>query len=204
MRFLSAVLDELRQQRRHDRLMKALGSARQQLDQGDAEPMQRIADEFSLGDAWTALAGFHARQPDLRSEILATEAYRQACRCIFWLDHSGSAHAEYDRRRFLGIGVVPDYPALADEWAAFQAHGRELQLAWILTYGPEAMRDLRGAAWWTCLSDARWGPSREAELPSRSAVELRAQLASALPEAVLAQLRKDAHLLAHQEFVQGK
>lgn len=166
--------------------------------------MQKLAEQ-SLGDAWFALANFYAdRRPE--DPALATKAYRNASQCKDWFDRPSLVDDEYDRRRFLGIGITQDLDALAKEWKSwhFPGYGRETQLAWMHAYGPSELRDPKEAWWWVAVAEARWGECRDMELPTFSAAELRQYLVTSVRKTDRDSLQKRAKEYVHAEFVSGK
>jgi hypothetical protein len=122
------------------------------LGQGNPEPVKQFASLHSCGDAWNALGDFYAsHRPE--EPALATDAYREAMQCKNWFEISPlptKVRDKYDRRCFLGIGAAQDFPALAREWKSLHNSGddREVQLAWIFTYGPAELRNLGEARCW--------------------------------------------------------
>lgn len=172
-----------------------------QAQRGDLAPLQALA-RSGWGDAHHALFQLHdaANQP-----ALALASLQAALSAVRWI-HRIPLEDEYDRRRFLGIGVVPDHGALLQAWGSshFAGYNREMELAWIQTFGPAAHRDPRQAWYWLCLRKARWGDRAPAHLPSHSLAELVAQLEQQVPKAIRDRLTQEAERAAYSEFVEGK
>lgn len=201
---LKIIFEEVRDGFRRRRRANRLAKARFRLELGDPAPILELARQ-SVGEAWLALADFYAVQQP-QNPALATQAYQSALQCRDWAEPSSQAHEEYDRRRFLGIGVAQDMRALADEWTSghLPGHGREIQLAWIHSFGPAGLRDLKEAWWWIAIAEARWGQCKDVALPSLSAGELREYLVGFLPEKDRLALHERAQALAYTEFAAGK
>lgn len=201
---LRLILRDLRAIGQSSRLASRLAKAQKQLLLGDPDPMQQLA-RHHCGQAWLALGDFYA---DERTDepALATEAYRQALLCKAWLERPHRLTQEYDRRRFLGIGVAQDLQALAQEWkrSPIPGNGREVQLAWIHACGPAELRDLNEAWWWVALAEARWGRCEDVALPTLSAKALRKHIAQALPDDDQLRIQAESRACVYAEFVAGK
>jgi len=201
---LRLILRDLRAIGQGNRLASSLAKAQARLLVGDPDLMQQLALQHS-GQAWLALADYYAeRRTD--QPALATEAYRQALLCTDWLGRPHRLTQEYDRRRFLGIGVDQDLKALTKEWkgSPIPGDGREIQLAWIHACGPAELRDLNEAWWWVALAEARWGQCKDVALPTLCTEALREHIAQAVPGEVQRRLDDEAKTCAYAEFVSGK
>ena len=122
-----------------------------------------------------------------------------------WIARNHRADDEYDRRRFLGIGATPDFPALAEEWKSSGGWRCEMRLAWIFACGPESLRD-RIEAWsWLMLGEVRLGDAcDETELPTLSVPLLRERLMKRISEKNRQRLREDAKKQAYDEYVRSR
>jgi hypothetical protein len=180
-----------------------LAKASKSMSSGDRSSMQALASE-GLGDAALALVDEFDKIESVGEALKALSAASVATAWI--VDRSGYARAEFDRRRFLGIGTEPDYEGLLREWGSYHFHGygRELELAWIRTFGPEAARDYREAWQWLCLLDARWGTRSPPPLPSHSFQEINSFLITKLPESFRQEAIAEAKAISYREFVAGK
>ena len=201
---LSLIFNDVREVLRRDRQKREFTSAQALLATRNSVPMERLAEK-SLGDAWLALADYYTSDRP-GDPALATEAYRKAAECNEWVSRTSRADEEYDRRRFLGIGITQDFRALATKWKDWYESGslRETQLAWIHAFGPADLRDLKEAWWWVALAEERWSQFRDADLPTLSASELRAHLVKSVPKHDRLRIQLKAKEYAYQDFVRGK
>ncbi len=186
--------------------------ARQALAGASLAPMQALADE-GLGDAWEALAGYHAQQKDdAHAQRLATDLYRQAAESCTWLppsrqyDPQASCRNIHETRTFLGLGSTIDYLALKESWEKGYRRGyeREEELAWLHTLGPAELRDDLKAYAWVALRMARWGERAPRELPTYDFVYIKEMLEARLGAKKQEAIRKDAEYEAYREFIEGK
>lgn len=202
--FLSLILHDVREVLRLNRQKRDFILAQALLATGDPAAMERLAKK-SLGDAWLALADYYTNDRPADPAI-ATEAYRKAAESKAWVSQSSRAEEEYDRRRFLGIGVSQDFRALAKKWKGSYESGclRETQLAWIHTFGPVDLRDLKEAWWWVALAEQRWNQFQDADLPTMSATEIRSYLIESVPKQERLRIQLRAKEYAYQDFVRGK
>ncbi|WP_440984622.1 hypothetical protein ACQHIH_12355 [Xanthomonas sontii] len=183
------------------RLERALQQARQ----GDLRRLRALARK-SVGDAAYALF----LQLDANGEqAAALAALKRAVYARTWLDIRGCSVAmrAYGRRRFLGVGTIPDHAALLAEWSRpgwCSGAGWEPELAWIQACGPEACRDLARAWYWLCLADARtqegMGEIRSVEL----AQQVREHLGPLVPASVRQAMQEQATETACRDFVSGR
>ena len=209
--FIAEIRDTLRRRRDSKRYQQRKGvfdAALEHQKRGDLAPMESLAHATEpLGDAWLALASFYAAHRS-EDQALATQTYRNAVQCPYenWLHPAERNRAinEYDRRRFLGIGVAQDFQTLAEEWENRYEPGyeREMQLAWIYTHGPVKLRDRKEAWRWVALGEARWGNRcHDVELPTSSAAELREILNKSVSITVQRRLKAEMEAEAYGEFV---
>jgi hypothetical protein len=202
MPLIKDFLRDLREARKRDRIRAEFNRASQMLERNDPKQMVQLA-QSSVGDAWDALARWHHAHND---EIEATNAWEQATQSRVWLASGRWSVCQdaYDRRRFLGLGAVPDYRALAREWERhhFPGMSREGELAWIYSQGLAEGRDARTAWSWLSIGRARWGDRVDAtELPDMTVADLRKRLVQQVPAKVRAQLDEVANRQAYAEFV---
>lgn len=201
---LSLIFTDVREVLRRDRQKRDLTKAQALLATGNSSAMERLAEK-SLGDAWLALADYYTNDRP-GDPAIATEAYRKAAASNEWVTQSSRADEEYDRRRFLGVGINQDFGALATKWKGLYESGclRETQLAWIYAFGPTDLRDPKEAWWWVALAEARWSQLRDADLPTLSAVEVREHLVKLVPKQDRLRIQLKAKEYAYQDFVRGK
>jgi len=181
-------------------LQDKLKDALRERKKGNLAPLEALAAQGLL-DAAVELFTLHNAAGN---DVAALEALKHAVAAKKWFDLQNvlPVHSEYDRRRLLGIGTTPDYNQLAKEWRA-DNRGRELQLAWLLTFGPEDLRDLPRAWLCLCLLRGRAGDT-SAPLPSHSLEEIRDLLLAEVPEDVKEQAEAEAKRITYAEWVAGK
>ena len=207
------VMDELMGERRKkragqhlQRLSEQLATAQAALASGDERPMRALAEQASLADAWNALAEAWKAAPEaVRDEVAITQAYLRAIDSKWHINENYSWKSEYDKRYFLGIGATTDYGWLIQQWGEgyLRGYGHEVDLAWILTFGPEQLRNHERAWLWLSLGKARTSSVSSFILSSEEQQKIQATLEASVSGRARAKLDEEAKDEAYAEFVAG-
>ncbi|MDD5359706.1 MAG: hypothetical protein PHI02_05515 [Sulfurovaceae bacterium] len=181
--------------------------AKKKLDLGN--PLEMLAlGNLSLGDAWRALAEFYDKNHSLvDADRLATEAFLRATEAQLWIDNTSNfCKTQYETRWFLGLGIDPDYLKLFELWSdKFTSDNREVEMAWICTFGPLELRDLKAACLWLCLGEERWSRSEcPPVLPSGDFVSLHEYLVKKISKQIWKRLQKESKHIVYAEFIQNR
>lgn len=175
------------------RLIDEYEHAAQALKDGNLTPMHKVTEGWSLGNAWHDLAIHYSSFPHpSKYAELATHAFGKAADSTHWIDFversrlAEVCRREFNRRRFLGIGITPDYVELSKVLAARdfryrEGAGYELELAWIHALGPDELRDYKKSWRYLCFARLRWGAFQKVSLPSGSEDSIAAVLTQSLP-----------------------
>jgi hypothetical protein len=188
-------------------LSERLATAQRALDSGDQMPMRILAEDFSLADAWCALAAAYMAAPEeARNEAAITHAYKRACGSKWKIEGKQSCDREYETRYFYGIGVETDFSLLIQDWGGgyLRGQGHEVDLAWIHTFGPEKLRSFESAWMWLSLGKARTSTLCSYILSQDQEKKIRKMVASKVAARVRCKIEKQAESEAYSEFVAGK
>lgn len=209
--FVSIVWESIQDVRRASQRAKQIAlldarfkAALTRLNSGNAGEMELLASE-SLGDAWMSLARHLSEHGAAdNADELTTRAFAQAATSEYWIsDVSGYAKEQYETRWFLGIGVTPDYRELFRLWQEghIPGDGREIELAWLHTFGSPEFRNLKTAWRWMCLAEARHGSREPPMLPTGDFQLPHDELTGRLLAKTRERVQVECESQAHAEFV---